>query len=461
MPHEPLVPLAPRYAPAPRFDRSALELAGEIRDGTLRSAELVDHCLARIAAVDGTLKAFVEVLEGTARREAEEADRERARGKLRGPFHGVPTAIKDQHLIRFTRTQFGSRATLGGIWSPIDDQIVRRVRAGGFVLLGKTTMPDYGLLPITEPDLHAPTRNPWNPAYTAGGSSGGAGAALAAGLVPIAPGSDGAGSIRIPSALNGLIGLKPTRGVVPDDTSMWDRDGLVTVGPMGRTVADVATLLDVLAPAGRGQYAARAQVDPPKLRIGVVREAPFGELDRRLVAAVDEVAAQLTDAGHHVITRPCPAGTVDDFLPIYQRLFARLPIVAPHRLTATVRWMRDQGLANAEADVNRLLGKFLAAGADAMAGLDVMLTPTLATLTPKVGAFQGLAPREQFHAVSPLGAFTALANLTGQPAISVPWGTVHGLPIGVQLMGHAHADATLLGLARHLLRADHATRLAS
>lgn len=456
-----LVPLAPRYAAPTRFDRSALALAADIRDGTLRSAELVDHCLRRIAAVDGTLRAFVEVFEQTARRDAERADRDRERGRLRGPFHGVPTAIKDQHLIRFTRTQFGSRATLGGVWSPVDDQVVRRVRAGGFVLLGKTTMPDYGLLPITEPAIHPPTRNPWNPAYTAGGSSGGAGAALAAGLVPVAPGSDGAGSIRIPSALNGLIGLKPTRGVVPDDTAMWDRDGLVTVGPMGRSVDDVATLLDVLTPEGRGHYAERATIDPPKLRIGVVREAPFGDLDRRLVDAVDEVAARLVDAGHNVVERPCPAGTVDDFLPIYQRLFARLPIVAPGRLTPTVRWMRDQGRANPEAEVNRLLGKFLAAGADAMAGLDVMLTPTLATLAPKVGAFQHLDPREQFHAVSPLGAFTALANLTGQPAISIPWGVVHGLPIGVQMIGHAHADATLLAIARRLLSEAQAAQLAS
>ena len=164
-----LVPLAPRYAAPTRFDRSALALAADIRDGTLRSAELVDHCLRRIAAVDGTLRAFVEVFERTARRDAERADRDRDRGRLRGPFHGVPTAIKDQHLIRFTRTQFGSRATLGGVWSPVDDQVVRRVRAGGFVLLGKTTMPDYGLLPITEPAIHPPTRNPWNPATPRGG----------------------------------------------------------------------------------------------------------------------------------------------------------------------------------------------------------------------------------------------------------------------------------------------------
>ena len=123
--------------------------------------------------------------------------------------------------------------------------------------------------------------------------------------------------------------------------------------------------------------------------------------------------------------------------------------------------MRDQGRANPEAEVNRLLGKFLAAGADAMAGLDVMLTPTLATLAPKVGAFQHLEPREQFHAVSPLGAFTALANLTGQPAISIPWGAVHGLPIGVQMIGHAHADATLLAIARRLLSEAHEAQLAS
>jgi amidase len=456
-----LVPLSPRYPLTPRFDQSALALAAAIRDGTLRSAELVEHCLSRVLAFDGTLSAFVEVLAETARREAEQADKDRARGKLRGPFHGVPTAIKDQHLIRFTRTQFGSRSTLGGLWSPVDDQIVRRIRAGGFVILGKTTMPDYGLLPITEPYLHPPTRNPWNPAYTAGGSSGGAGAALASGMVPVAPGSDGAGSIRIPSALNGLIGLKPTRGVVPDDTARWDRDGLVTVGPMGRCVEDVATLLDVLTPEGRGHYAERARHDPPKLRIGVVREAPFGELDRRLVTAVDEVAARLTDAGHTVVERPCPAGTVDEFIPIYQRLFANLPILAPGRLTRTVRWMRDQGRSNDVTHVNRQLGRFIAAGADAMAGLDIMLTPTLATLAPKVGAFQHLEPREQFQAVSPLGAFTALANLTGQPAISVPWGSVHGLPIGVQLLGHAHADGTLLALARRILADNVAMRAAS
>ncbi len=440
-------PLSPRYALPGVLELSAVEQAQRIRDGTLTSRQLVETYLDRIVRLDPELNAFVVVMAEAARAEADRADRLREQGRLLGPFHGVPTAIKDHHLVRGTPTRIGTRA-LPSVRSPIDDAMVRRLRGAGFVLVGKTTMSELGLLPIVETDLQGPTRNPWDPTRTAGGSSGGAGAAVAAGLVPVAPGSDGAGSVRIPAALCGLFGHKPTRDLVPTGAGRVDQYGLVSIGPIARSIDDAAALLDVLAGPSGSHHVAGSRVRLPALRIGVVREPPFGELDARLVRAVDLAAARLREAGHHVEDRPCPAGTLASFLPIYQRQINGVPVLFPRRLQPLTAWFRAQGKAADPVDTRRRFDAFVQVGRDAMRGLDVMLTPSVGMLAPRVGQFAHLPPEQAFEALAPLGMFTALANLTGDPAISVPLGEANGLPLGIQLHGRRGHDDQLLALAR-------------
>lgn len=442
-------PLAPDYDDDALLARPALELAARIADGTLSSQELVSRCLARIARHDPALRAFVAVTADAALRDAARADARRAKGDSVGPFHGVPTAIKDHHLVRFTRTRFGSRA-FDWLWSPVDDSVVRRLRAAGFVLIGKTSMSELGVLPVVEPAIHPPTRNPWDRGRTAGGSSGGAGAAVAAGLVPLAPGSDGAGSVRIPAALNGLVGHKPSRGLVPDDAGRVDPYGLVGIGPLARSVDDAAALLDVLAAPGRRDHRARSLVPPRRLRVAVVLEAPVGEVHPEIAARVEEAATRLRDAGHAVERRAAPRASLDDFVPLYQRFVSRIPVPAPRRLEPFTRWFWESGRRVDASHAEALVRRFEAEGRALMDGVDVLLSPTVGVLPFAVGAFSDLPPPEYFRAVAPLGAFTALANVTGQPALTVPFGRVAGMPVGVQLMGRRDDDATLLALARQL-----------
>jgi amidase len=443
-------PLAPKYDGDPILSLTALEQAARIADGTLRSADLVDRYLARIREHDGAINACVAVMERDARREAERADRLRARGRIIGPFHGVPTAIKDHHMVRFTRTRIGSRA-FDWLWTPTDDDFVQRVRAAGFVIIAKTTMSELGILPIVETELQPPTRNPWNLSRTAGGSSGGAGAAIAAGMVPIAPGSDGAGSVRIPSALHGLVGLKPTRGLIPDRANKIDVYGLASNGPMARSIDDAAALLDVLCETGKGSHLARSRDPVRPLRVGVFVDPPVGVVDPRIVARVELAAERLRAAGHTVERRATPDGTLDDFMPVYQRFVSRIPVLNPSRLGPFARWFWESGHKVPESMAQSLMRRFEASGRQAMKGLDVLLSPTVGVQAFEVGQFAALEPEAQFRALAPLGAFTAIANVTGQPALSVPFGLVDGMPVGVQLIGAHGQDAALFALARSLV----------
>jgi amidase len=238
----------------------ALALAQLVRDGAISSEELVRHHLARIEALDPSLSAFVTVFDDAVRVARRKDRQRRARRDRLPPFHGVPIGIKDLNVVRFARTRFGSRG-MPPIVLPFDDANVRPLRRAGFVILGKLSTSELGAMPVTEPAIHPPTRNPWCTAFSAGGSSGGSGAAVAAGMLPIAQGSDGAGSIRIPSSFCGLYGLKPSRGRVVNQFRFPDRRILYTSGPMARTVSDAAALLDVMAgiDTGRTHWAPRPE----------------------------------------------------------------------------------------------------------------------------------------------------------------------------------------------------------
>lgn len=447
-----LAPHAFPDASAPLLELSALEQAARIRDGSLKSSELVALYLARIARHDPAVGAFVQVFEDGARRDAERADAARARGKPLGAFHGVPTALKDLHFVRGSYTRMGSRSWRY-LWSPFDDLTTVAMRRAGFVLTGKTATSELALLPIVETDIHPPARNPWETTRTAGGSSGGAGAAIAAGLVPIAPGSDGAGSIRIPSSLCGLVGLKPTRGLVPHAFARVDIQGMASIGPMARNVDDAAALLDVLTgrePGGAGSFLTASRAPARRLTFGILLEPPLGATDPRIAAATREAAKALEAAGHRVVERPQVAATLEEFLPIYQQLLSRVPAPFESKLQPVTRWFRQEGRKHAAADVRAAFEMLTARTLAVLDGVDGLITPTVPILPPKVGAFTGLPPAELFRAVSPLGAFTAAWNITGLPALTIPWTRVEGMPIGVQLVGRAGTDGELFAVGREL-----------
>lgn len=455
-PHRSGLPLV--MSTPPLHAASAVELAGLLRSGAVSSEELVRGVLERIGALDGELHAFVDVF-ADAPAAARRKDRAR-RGPL-PPFHGVPIGIKDLNVVRFRTTRFGSRAT-PRIPLPFDDRDVHVLRRAGFVIVGKLATSELGAMPVTEPDIHPPTRNPWNPAHTSGGSSGGSGAAVAAGLVPVAQGSDGAGSIRIPSSFCGLYGLKPSRGRLPNLFGLPDRDILYTAGPMTRCVADAAALLDVMAgiDTGRTHWAPpprRPFAERPspgrRLRVRVVERSPIVETDPEVLAAVRRTARVLERLGHSVEEGTLPEATVADFLPLWQDLIGGIPLVRWSRAQPVTRWLREGALANRARglDVGALRDRLVATFAPAFAAADLWLTPTVAVPAPRVGAFAGLAAEEAFAAAAALGAFTALVNLVGLPAASVPAGvTAAGLPIGVQLIGGMFREDDVLAVSWEL-----------
>jgi amidase len=430
---------------------SALEQAERIRGKTLRSEELVRHYLDRIARLDGRYSAFVRLVERRAIFAAQRADLRRGASSS-GPFHGVPTGIKDLHFVRAVFSRNGTRG-LPPLLGPMDDSLVAAIRRGGFVIVGKTTTSELALLPVVEPDIHPPTRNPWNVERTAGCSSGGAGAAVSARLVPIAPGSDGAGSIRIPAACCGLYGHKPTRGLVPNPHARVDEFGMTAIGPLARTVDDGAALLDVLTgrrPGGSGSFLATARIRPPRMTIGLQVRSPLGTADPICVEAAEQAASALERAGHRVIPLEGASASLDEFLPIYQRLMAAVPVLFEGRLQPITRWFRAEGRKHTAEDARRRHEMLTRRSIDAMGDCDVVLSPTTAVVAPKVFATRELAPELAFRELAHLGAFTASANITGAPASSVPWSIVDGMPTGVQLLGRQGEDARVVALAREL-----------
>jgi amidase len=440
----------------------ALEQAALIRSGALSSEELTRAYLSRIERYDPELSAFVQVLKRRALLSARLKDR-RGRGSrviAKSPFYGVPTGIKDLNLVRGAFTRLGSRAYRYAI-SPIDDRSAAHLREAGFVFLGKLATSEFGALPVTEPDIHPPTRNPWDLERTAGGSSGGSGAAVAAGLLPIAHASDGAGSIRIPASLCHLYGFKPSRGRVPDAHFRPDRDSFVTCGPISRSVEDAAAMLDVLAgittnkphwaPPPERPFLELARRPPRRLRIRFTSDSAICTTAPEIAAAVRRVATLLADLGHDVEEGTTPQGSLEEFLPLWRHLIAQIPVIRRSVLQPVTRWLSDSG-RSIEARTVRDLQNVLASRILGWFGdVDLYLTPTVPISPPRIGAFKAMAPQEAFESAAPLGAFTAIYNVSGQPAASIPAGfDSEGLPIGIQIAGRVNDDATVLSVSRQL-----------
>ena len=439
---------------------TALEQASMIRARAISSEELTRLYLGRIERLNPGLNAFVTCFRRGALAEAREKDRLVRAGGVLPTFHGVPVGIKDLNFVRFAWTRMGSRATLP-IFSPVDDHTTASLRRGGFVILGKLATSELGAMPVVETDTHPPTRNPWNPRHTAGGSSGGSGAAVSAGLLPIAQGSDGGGSIRIPSALCHLYGIKPSRGRVRNAFGKADRDILYTCGPIARSVEDAAAMLDVMAgldggrphwaPAPRRSYRALLAEPLKPLQIRFATKSPLAETHPEIAAAVEDAARRLGELGHHVEEGALPEATLEEFLPLWQHVIADVPFVRWSRAQPVTRWLADAG-RSLEVEKVRALRRELAARILRMHDeVDVWLTPAVAIPAPEVGRYAGLAPKEAFRGAAELGAFTAAFNITGQPAASVPLGlTREGLPMGLQVAGRELADDVVLAVSRQL-----------
>ncbi len=444
------------------LDATALEQAALVRTRALSSEELARLYLERIERLNPRLNAFIDVFRRRALTDARAKDalvRDRRRAEMLPTFHGVPIGIKDLNLVRFAWTRLGSRATLP-FFSPVDDQTTAALRRGGFVILGKLATSELGAMPVTETDTHPPTRNPWNPWHSAGGSSGGSGAAVASRLLPIAHGSDGAGSIRIPSAFCHLYGIKPSRGRIANAFGKPDRDLLYTCGPLARSVADAAAMVDVLAglvdggtphwaPAPPRPYGTRLAERLPKLKVRVVTKAPLGVTTPAIADAVRAAGRLLAEAGHEVEDGTLPEGTLEEFLPLWQRLVADVPLTWLARTQPITRWLAEPGRALRHADMIALQRRIAARFSEALDVADVWLTPTVGAPAPRVGAFANRPPAEAFADAAQLGAFTAAFNVTGQPAASVPLGlTSEGLPMGLQIVGRLNREDHVFGVSR-------------
>jgi amidase len=439
--------------------QDAVALAEAVRRREVAPAELVESAARRLEAVEPRLRAFVTTCVDEALAEA--------RGPLPdGPFTGVPIAIKDLTDTRGLRTTYSCKAFAEHV--PAHDAgVVRRLRAAGFVVIGKTNTPEFGSTAVTESELNGACRNPWDLARTPGGSSGGAAAHVAAGVLPLAHGSDGGGSIRIPASCCGLVGLKPSRGRV---SAAPHGDGALPLGqngPIAWTVRDAAAFLDIVSGYEPGDsfraapperpYAEEAGADPGPLRIAVTVEPPLPyPVDATCAGAALDAALLLAQLGHEVV-ESTPPWSDDGLLDRFGFLWRMGPAVygVPlDRLEPLNRALTEAAQATSALDY---LGAILALqryGRRVVAfwdDVDVVLTPTLAKPPVPVGWVTGPEdPWEQFRRAAEFTPFTAAANLTGQPALSVPFAAADGLPVGVQLVGRVGDEATLIRLAAQL-----------
>lgn len=447
-----------------------LEQAEAVRRRTISPVELVDHYLARIARHSDAVGAFVTVTADAARAAARTAERAVLDGEELPPLHGVPIAIKDLNSTAGVRTTRGS-VVFADTVPDVDDHVVVRLRSAGTISLGKTNTPEFGLPAYTEPDVAPPARTPWDLTRSAGGSSGGAGAAVAAGLLPAAQASDGGGSIRIPASCCGLVGIKPSRGRVSIGPLAGDVSGLAVLGPLARTVVDAAAVLDAMAgpfpgdpywaPPPAGSFRAAAQAAPGRLRIGRYCAPPFPDavVHPDCLAGYEAASSLLGELGHDVedIAPPFRAGEIGAFTTVWAVGSTLVPVPAAreHELRPLTRWLRERGRAASGPEYAAALAAMqlgARAAVAATAGYDVVLTPTLASPPVPVGGLRNDAdPAADFRAQQRFTPFTAAYNITGQPAISLPlhW-TAGGLPIGVMLVGRPAGEATLIALAAQL-----------
>ncbi len=435
-----------------------------LADAELTAPELLEIYLERIARLDSQLRCYRVVLSDSARYEAAVAQ-DRLDAGERLPLLGVPVAIKDDVDVAGEVTTYGSGAH--GPAPTSDAEVVRRLRGAGAVIIGKTNVPELMMFPYTESLTFGATRNPWNLGRTPGGSSGGSAAAVAAGLAPLALGSDGGGSIRIPAIWCGLFGVKPQRDRVPLEPHDDAWHGLSVNGPLARSVLDAALFLDAAAvvsevPGPEGEFAAAATRDPGRLRIALSTKSPTPlpvRVGKAQLAAVDEAGALLRELGHEVISADPdypPSAIMTNYLPRYLRGISddAGAQAHPERLEARTRRLARAGSLFSDHRIAALRDAEPAVTARIQSifdDVDVVVTPGNATGPSHIGAYQRRGAVWTLLAVAQRVPYQQVWNLTGQPAAAVPWDfDGDGLPIAVQLVGRPYAEATLLSLSAQI-----------
>ncbi len=447
---------------------TVVALADALAGREVSATELTEDSLRRIEATEDTLNAFRHVRAEEARAEAADADRRLAAGE-RGPLLGVPIAVKDDMDVAGLPTAFGCRGSFPV--KAVDGEVVRRLRDAGAIIVGKTNTPEVGLYPLTEGAAFGSTRNPWNLERTPGGSSGGSAAAVAAGIVPAALGSDGAGSVRIPAAWTGLVGIKPHRGRISTWPQTGAFNGIVCYGPLTRTVADAARLLDVVcgnhpqdiyrAAAPPRPFSEAVARGPGRLRIAVSLRAAFCaapvRLDPEIAAAIRRIGDVLTGLGHDVFEADPAYGLIG--LPFLSRSLsgvAQWAEDAPDRSALDPRTVSTAQVGHTVA--RRFLGTaraldtvFRRRVGRIFARADVVLTPTTARRPLPIGSIDGLGGWATDQLVASSCPYAWPWNHLGWPALSVPARPhADGLPIGAQLLGRPRDEATLIALASQL-----------
>jgi amidase len=446
-------------------DLTALEQGRAVRRRDVSPLELVDHYLERADEVG----AFVT--------RTPELARDRAAGLMTElsadepavdePLWGVPTAIKDLNMTAGVRTTFGS-PVFADFVPEVSDAVTLAIESAGMVSLGKTSTPEFGSPCYTEPEGLPPAVTPWDRTRMAGGSSGGAAAAVAAGLVPLAQGSDGGGSIRIPASCCGLVGLKPSRGRISGHPMYGDPVGLGTSGPIARNVRDAAAMLDVLAgrrvgdpawaPAPSSSFVSACDRDPGRLRIARFSTPLVADtaIDPECLRAYADASSLLVGLGHDVEDVPPPLAP--DAVPVFETCWAvltALSVVPPEAeplLRPLTRWLTERGRAVSGPEFGLAIGELrrVAAGAlTALAPYDAVLTPTLAVPPLPVGAIRDDDdPSADFEAQKAFTPWTSAWNVTGMPAVSLPlhW-TPGGLPVGVMLAARPAEEELLISLS--------------
>jgi amidase len=450
---------------------SALELVAARKSGQLTARELVEYFLGRIEQHNNTLNALVTVTADEALRRAELMDQGHVDP---GILWGLPFADKDLSHRAGVHTGWGSRVGTAAPIPEVSDPVVVAMDVAGGISLGKSAVCEFGLSSYTESEVFPPTKNPFSLLHGSGGSSGGAAAAVAGGLLPLAPASDGGGSIRIPAWTCGLVGMKPSRGLIPAGTGFDSLGGLVVPGALAHTLGDAALLMDALR-GHRPTYRATGVSASPasfvdaleqpmrKLRVGVSLAHPWGDgmgidISPDALAALDQVAELARDIGHTVadVEWTPRASYADAFATLWRASAATLDIPAGGHdvLENLTRYLVEEGAklsARELALALRELAQFETHAIEAFSPYDIVLTPGLATAAPELGWYDKEDAERNFRQQIQVTPFSSFVNVSGLPALALPVSlTGHGLPVGVQLIGGPGGDATVLALGHQL-----------
>ena len=451
------------------FAGSARALRDALCRGAVSARETAEHFLGQIEQRNPELGSFVTVDAAAARAEADARDAQRTAGAPLGRLHGVPLAFKDLSDVAGMPTKLGT-AALAPTVAEQDAPLVATLRAAGSVTLGKTQVPEFGLSSYSENLIDPPARNPLDPSRSAGGSSGGSAAAVAAGMLPVAPGSDGGGSVRIPASACGLIGLKPGLGAVPADVAAGDRDAygfpkFAVSGPLAHTAEDAALLYDAMR--GDAAEASLAAVDRagelPALRIGFSTASPFAswypiELAPEAEAAMAAGRLALEAAGNRVLPAEFRYDPryADGFTTLWTSALGLidLPEGALERMGTLARDFTVRATAR-DPELNHRAARELSEVAEDMrrqwAEFDLVLTPAMAQLPPAVGSLISQDADTDYRMQCQYTPYSSMVNVTGLPAITIPTLTTPaGLSMGVQLIGPAGSEGLLLAVASTL-----------